>query len=137
MAAAEETAPHLVEELRGLADGSRQSFGDLFFLNALEEALEWKEARRCTAVAINVPGGPLLGHNEDWYGEDADYVLVIHARPAGKPAFLSITAAPFLAAVGLNEAGLAQGVNSVAAALGCRACLPPGGYWKRRLCRTR
>lgn len=114
LSAAEETAPHLVEELRGLADGSRQSFGDLFFLNALEEALEWKEARRCTAVAINVPGGPLLGHNEDWYGEDADYVLVVHARPAGKPAFFSITAAPFLAAVGLNEAGLAQGVNSVA-----------------------
>lgn len=113
LSAAEDTVPHLVEELHGLADGSRQSFNDLFFLNALEEALEWKEARRCTSVGVNVPGSLLLGHNEDWYGEDADHVIVIHARPAGKPAFLSVTAAPFLSAVGINEAGLAQGVNSV------------------------
>jgi isopenicillin-N N-acyltransferase like protein len=110
---AEDLFPHLVEELHGMADGSGQSFGDLFFLNALEEALEWKEPRRCTTVGLTAEGGSFLGHNEDWFWEDVEHVIVIHARPAGKPEFISVTAAPFLAAVGMNEAGLAQGVNSV------------------------
>jgi len=113
LSSVEEIFPHFVEELRGLADGSGQSFSDLFFLNALEEVLDHKEARRCTTVGVRAFGAVLLGHNEDWYQEDAGYVVVIHARPAGKPAFISVTSAPFLAAVGMNEVGLAQGINSV------------------------
>lgn len=113
--AAREQYPHLVEELQGMADGSGQSFEDLFFLNALEEALDLKPKPpvACTAIALATEGGVWLGHNEDWYAEDARAVIAIYGRPVGKPSFLSVTAAPFLAAVGMNEAGIAQGVNSV------------------------
>ena len=114
LAAARESYPHLVEELQGMADGAGLDMNHLFFLNALEEALDPHYPSACSSVGlIDRQGKAWLGHNEDWYACDAKAVIVIFARPQGKPAFVSVTAAPFLAAVGLNEAGLAQGVNSV------------------------
>jgi isopenicillin-N N-acyltransferase like protein len=123
LAAAQETFPHLVEELQGMADGSGLDFQDLFFLNSLEEALDLKPPQACTAVAVSSAEGVWLGHNEDWYSEDAGSVIALYARPRGKPAFISITAAPFLSAVGVNEAGLAQGVNSLTST-DCRVGVP-------------
>lgn len=123
LAASREVYPRFVEELRGMADGSGASFSDLFFLNALEEAFDLKNIQACSAIGLAAPEGVWLGHNEDWYSDDTGSVIVISARPVGKPAFLSITAAPFLAAVGMNEAGLAQGVNSVSSK-DCRVGVP-------------
>jgi len=123
LAAAREVFPRFVEELRGMADGSGASFSDLFFLNALEEAYDLKNIQACSAIGIAAADGVWLGHNEDWYSFDTASVIAISARPAGRPAFLSITAAPFLAAVGMNEAGLAQGVNSVSST-DCRVGVP-------------
>ncbi len=111
--AALETFPHLVEELQGIADGAKLDFAELFFLNALEEALDLDPRQACTSVGLTDQRGAWLGHNEDWYAFDTENVIALYARPRGKPAFISVTAAPFLAAVGVNEAGLAQGVNSV------------------------
>ena len=121
--AAREAFPHFVEELQGMADGSGIAFADLFFLNALEEALDRKGPLACSAIALASAGEVWLGHNEDWYAGDCNTVIAIHAKPKGKPAFLSVTAAPFLAAVGINEAGLAQGVNSVSS-IDCRIGVP-------------
>jgi isopenicillin-N N-acyltransferase like protein len=115
--------PRFVEELRGMADGSGASFSDLFFLNALEEAYDLKNIQACSAIGLSAPDGVWLGHNEDWYSFDTGSVIAISARPTGKPAFFSVTAAPFLAAVGLNEAGLAQGVNSVSS-VDCQVGVP-------------
>jgi len=123
LTATREVYPRFVEELRGMADGSGANFSDLFFLNALEEAFDLKNLQACSAIGLAAPDGVWLGHNEDWYSDDAGSVIIISARPVGKPAFLSITAAPFLAAVGMNEAGLAQGVNSVSST-DCRVGVP-------------
>ncbi len=121
--AAREFFPHFVEELQGMADGSGIAFTDLFFLNALEEALDQRSPLSCSAIALASADEVWLGHNEDWYAGDSDTVIAIYAKPTGKPAFLSVTAAPFLAAVGINEAGLAQGVNSVSS-IDCRVGVP-------------
>ena len=123
LAAAKDCFPHLIEELQGMADGSGSSFDDLFFLNALEEALDLKPPSACTSVGLIAAGKAWLGHNEDWYAEDTETVIAIFGQPQDQPAFLSITAAPFLSAVGMNEAGLAQGVNSVTAT-DCRVGVP-------------
>lgn len=111
--AARETFPHFVEEIEGMASGAGLSFDELFFLNSLEEALDPAAPPACTGVALSSGDLVCLGHNEDWYHSDSKSVIVIHAKPKGKPSFITITAAPFLAAVGMNEAGIAQGVNSV------------------------
>lgn len=111
--AAEEEFPDFVAELRGMAAGSGQDFHRLFLMNALEEAMEGKGFAACTCIALKGEGTALLGHNEDWYAADARHLVALYVRPAGKPAFVSVTAAPFLAAVGMNERGIAQGVNSL------------------------
>ena len=121
--AAREIFPHFVEELQGMADGSGIAFADLFFLNALEEALDQRSPLACSTIALASADEVWLGHNEDWYAGDSNTVIAIYAKPKGKPAFLSVTAAPFLAAVGINEAGLAQGVNSVSS-MDCRVGVP-------------
>ena len=111
--AASETYPHLVEELQGMADGSDIKFSDLFFLNSLEEVMELNSPKACSTAAISSSKGAWLGHNEDWYTADTDSIIAIYAKPKGKPAFISVTAAPYLSAVGVNEAGLSQGINSL------------------------
>ena len=111
--AANEAYPHLVEELQGMADGAGIDFSDLFFLNSLEEVLELNSPKACSTAAISSSKGVWLGHNEDWYAADCDSIIAIYAKPRGKPAFISITAAPYLSAVGVNEAGLSQGINSL------------------------
>ncbi|MGB4289686.1 MAG: C45 family peptidase [Dethiobacteria bacterium] len=111
--AARDAFPHLVEEIEGLAAGAGLSFAELFFLNSLEEALDPAAPPACNGIAMAAQGSALLGHNEDWYYRDCRSVIVYRARPKDKPSFITITAAPFLAAVGMNEAGIAQGVNSV------------------------
>ena len=111
--AAREKLPHLVEEIEGMAAGAALSFEELFFLNSLEEALDPAAPPACTGVVLSTDQSVHLGHNEDWYHCDCRSVIVFRAKPRGKPSFITVTAAPFLAAVGMNEAGIGQGVNSV------------------------
>jgi len=111
--AAREDFPGYVEEIMGMARGSGQDFETLFLLNSLEEALAGPALNACTSLGLLQEGEAYLGHNEDWYREDSHHVILIHGRPKGKPEFVSVTAAPFLPAVGMNECGVAQGINSV------------------------
>lgn len=111
--AARERFPHFVEEIEGLAAGAALSFEELFFLNSLEEALDPAAPPACTGLVLSTDHSVHLGHNEDWYHCDCRSVIVFRARPKGKPSFITVTAAPFLAAVGMNEAGMGQGVNSL------------------------
>jgi isopenicillin-N N-acyltransferase-like protein len=111
--AAGEDFPGYVEEIMGMARGSGQDFETLFLLNSLEEALTKPAPSACTSLGLLREGEAYLGHNEDWYREDSHHAILIHGRPRGKPEFVSVTAAPFLPAVGMNECGVAQGINSV------------------------
>jgi hypothetical protein len=90
---------------------------------ALGEALDRKSPLACSVIALAKADEVWLGHNEDWSAGESNTVIAIYAKPTGKPAFLSVTAAPFLAAVGINEAGLAQGVNSVSS-IDCSVGVP-------------
>ncbi|HHY95666.1 MAG TPA: hypothetical protein GX513_11775 [Firmicutes bacterium] len=112
---AEETLPEFVEEIRGIADGARVDFEPVFVINTLEALVRDLPRFGCTGVAVNLAdrGEVWLGHNEDWYAEDASRVAVVIAHPEGEPAFLSVINGPLLPAVGFNEEGIGQGVNSV------------------------
>ena len=73
-------APHLVEQIRGMADGAGQPFLDLFFANAFEEVygiVELRPVERCTAVVLRGTGRTLLGHNEQWYAGDEGSVGMV------------------------------------------------------------
>jgi isopenicillin-N N-acyltransferase like protein len=100
--------PHLVEEMEGMAEGAQVDAEAIFFLNALEEV--WP-AEACTTMTH----GPLLLHAEQWYAGHTPAALVCCRpnRAADGPALLSPTCPGCLPAVGMNAAGLAQGIDSL------------------------
>ena len=117
--AARRSVPELIEEIEGMAEGADVPIADLMAANCWEE-LEWvldlvPTPDRCTAFAVSGPEGTILGHNEQWYAGDAGNVAVTIQRPDGDVPFVSPSVVTCLPAVGMNAAGLAQGVMSLAA----------------------
>ena len=114
------TVPHLVQQVRGMADGAGQPFLDLFFANAFEEVYGIVEpagdpVERCTVAVLRGPGRTLLGHNEQWYaGDDGTVGMVLDVSDDG-PALLAPVVAGTLPLVGLNEHGAAFGTMSLSA----------------------
>lgn len=109
--------PQYVDELRGIAEGSGADFEDLLVCNCLEELTSDMLFERCTVVAFGpahtADGHTLLGHNEDWMADDQDTQYIVRARPEGELPFIALTYGGLLPNIGLNEAGIAQCINSV------------------------
>jgi len=118
-AAAENAMPDLVEEIDAMADGAGVPPRNLMAANCWEELERLMDLTvapdRCTAFATTGGDGTVLAHNEQWYAGDAGNVAVIVQRPDGEVAFASGTVVTCLHAVGMNAAGVAQGVMSLAA----------------------
>ncbi len=123
LAASRAAMPHLVEQVRGMADGAEQPFLDLFFANAFEEMYGIIELgtpagvpiERCTDVVLRSVKSTLLGHNEQWYAGDGGAVgLVLDVSDDG-PAVLAPVVAGTLPLVGINELGGAFGTMSLSA----------------------
>lgn len=119
-------APRACAELAGIAAGAGVSARELFLLNSYEEIeamhdVGEKRAKRgkCTSVALLGPhmhdGRARIGHNEDWVWFDTDFLYVVRAKPDRGPAFLSVTYGGLLPNYGVNEHGLAQVCDSLAA----------------------
>lgn len=119
--AAERALPALVAEADGLAQGAEAPPWEVFAINAFEELepllgpAPAASLERCTAFALTGPDGTVLAHNEQWYAGDSGNAAVIVAESDGGPAFVSPTVVTCLPAVGMNGAGLAQGVMSLSA----------------------
>jgi isopenicillin-N N-acyltransferase-like protein len=119
--AAERSLPDLVAEVDGLASGAGADPWEVFAVNAFEELepllapVSAGTMERCTAFAVTGPEGTVLAHNEQWYAGDAGNAAVIVAQPDEGPAFASPAVVTCLPAVGMNAAGLAQGVMSLSA----------------------
>jgi len=123
VAAAEVAVPHLVEQLRGMADGAEQPFPVIVAANAFEEIYGQVELgigsvaplERCTDVVLQGPDGPLLGHTEQWYAGDEGAVGIVLDMPEHGPAVLAPVVAGTLPLVGINEHGVAVGAMSLSA----------------------
>ncbi|MCG8424884.1 MAG: C45 family peptidase [Proteobacteria bacterium] len=105
----ERTAPHLIEEMRGYAEGAGLHFDDYWLLN-LED--EFAETERCTTIVTNQGG--LVGHSEDWDPAIAHHVFVLERRLAGLTTFeLYYANTPGGNALSINSWGLCQAINSL------------------------
>lgn len=137
MRAAEETLPAQIQVITGMAEGAMVPMWELFALNAFEEidplltlepgrlsflrtdagVVRRAPSERCSSFTVSGPGFTLLGHNEQWLAGDTGNVAVIVELPNdGSPAIASPTVVCCLPAVGLNENGLAQAIQSLVAA---------------------
>jgi len=113
---AEEFYPDYVDEVRGYAEGARQTFDEMFAL-CCHELLFPDAFRGCTDVVCNgdvtADGRVLAGHNEDWSDDQLDTVVLLHARPKGKPEFFCTAYAGLLPSCGMNSAGISLTGNAL------------------------
>jgi isopenicillin-N N-acyltransferase like protein len=110
--------PEQVALLEGIAAGAGVSPDELWAVNALEElepALAAPALERCSTFTAVAPGATILAHNEQWSAGDAGNVAVVVEAPADGVRLASPTLACCLPAVGMNSAGLAQGIDSLSA----------------------
>ncbi|MGY8823398.1 MAG: C45 family autoproteolytic acyltransferase/hydrolase [Candidatus Latescibacterota bacterium] len=107
----EHYAPHMLDELRGMAQSSGVSFDNLMLLQVRNQ-LQPTEDAGCTSFA-----GDAAIVAQNWDNDPAldPFTLVLTRRPTGKPALMNITQAGLIAYIGLNSAGIALCLNSLPA----------------------
>lgn len=115
LAAAERSLPHLVAQIRGVAEGAEADFTELLAVNAYEELDESTDPDRCSTFTAAGPGATILAHSEMWCIGDVGNVAVVVERPDDGPAVVSPTVVCSLPAVGVNAHGAAQGIDSLTA----------------------
>ncbi len=122
------TAPELMEEMEGIAEGAKISFRDVFRINAHLDLTNWRgrvwdareggDAGACSSHAVATGSEVLLGWNgDDWQGWMNSGALV-RGRPDGGEAFIYWSLAGSVGRPGLGE-HVALGANSL-----------PSGRWR-------
>jgi len=113
---AEEFYPDFVEEMRGYGDGAGMPFEEVFAM-CCHELLSPAGFKGCTDMAVSgemtEDGRVLVAHNEDWSADALETVVLLHARPKGKPEFLAASYAGLLPSCGMNSAGISLTGNAL------------------------
>jgi len=120
VAPVEEFAPHLLEEVRGIADGAGISFEEAFSLQVFAEIAfsQTSDAcQRCTGFAISAmassDGNSFLGQNVDSLPSLESLVCVVRRIPTDGPRSLMVSYAGLIAYIGINSEGLGMTINQL------------------------
>ena len=122
-------APHLVEEMRGIAEGAKIPFAEVLLVNVRAEVMGVREAGAgrarggvaarldgCTAFALGrgatADGSIVAGQNLDQDPLNGDLLVVLHVEPDEGPAALMCSFAGLVGYPGLNSAGIAMFQNA-------------------------
>jgi isopenicillin-N N-acyltransferase-like protein len=120
-------APHLVEEIRGLAEGAGVALAEALAVQIRGE-LGLLPAEGCTTFVIaaggTAAGQILIGQNSDVEPELEAFAYVLRLEPAGKPAVLMWTFGGMIGYHGLNATGVAHFANSLGGGPAWRMGLP-------------
>lgn len=116
----EEFSPHLLEEVRGIADGAGICFGEAFSLQLFAELVFSKAsgvAQGCTGFAISAMASatrqPFLGQNVDSLPSLEPLSFMVRRIPEHGPRSLMVSFAGFIAYVGINSEGLGMTINQL------------------------
>lgn len=111
--------PELYEEVRGIADGSRQAFNDIMVHNLLDEFWVWQDARakhHCSGIGVPARDGRpgYIAQNMDLEGYTDGYQVLLRLAKTGKtPEQLILTYPGLIATNGLNEASIGACMNTL------------------------
>ncbi|MBT4845072.1 MAG: peptidase C45 [Planctomycetaceae bacterium] len=117
-------APHLVEELQGMAEASVVSIDNLMLLqvrNQFNDAMSQgaNGLQGCTALSIGAStmksGRGVVAQNWDADPALDPYTIVLTRHPDAAPSYMSVTQAGLISYIGMNAAGLAACVNTLPA----------------------
>jgi isopenicillin-N N-acyltransferase-like protein len=103
--------PELLEEIEGIAAGAGQDALELLAVNARTELLAPGPAAECSVIGRVGDGRVELAQTWDWHPDLASARVIVTTAPPGRPWFTTVTEAGMLAKLGLNQAGLACGLN--------------------------
>lgn len=113
---AEDFYPDFVEEIRGHAEGSGIPFEETFAL-CCHELLSSGGFKGCTDVVatgeVTAEGNVIAGHNEDWSPSCLSIVVLLRAKPSGKPSFLCTSYAGLVPSTGFNDRGISLTGNAL------------------------
>jgi isopenicillin-N N-acyltransferase-like protein len=135
-------APDLIQELQGMADATGLSLAELVIVNGFTDFIDVVHnsergqaagavpaaADQCTAFLVpaarTAAGMGLFGQTWDMHDSATEHVVMLRGRPEGKPEFLAFTTLGCIGMIGMNEAGIAVGINNLLGADG-----QPGVTW--------
>jgi len=116
--------PDLMEELRGLAEGSGYELADILCLNVRSEiVLQGANIvgdldGGCTSCAfttrLTTTQETLLAQNWDWKLAEKAGCIILNIRQQNKPDILMVTEAGIIGKIGFNSAGVGVGLNALA-----------------------
>ena len=140
-------APELLDEVRGIAEGSGRTFAEILALNSrgeltrgnpfADDAESGPAGQRddgCTSFALLPQSNPLghvwSGQNWDLWAGVADTIVLLRVSQPGKPTVIGHVEAGQLARHGANSAGLSLNANGLGAGFG-RGLAVPGTFVRR------
>jgi isopenicillin-N N-acyltransferase-like protein len=124
-------APHLVEEMRGIADGAKLDFAEVLLVNTRAEVMgirsdrvahrspgaEARSVDGCTAFALGRSATAnteiVAGQNLDQDPANADLLVMLRVEPDDAPPALMCTFAGLVGYPGINAAGIAVFQNAL------------------------
>lgn len=111
--------PHLIEEMKGLANGIEMPLERVWAFNCRDEVVDsYKE--KCSSVFIKTSSGWIVGHNEDDYWKDfrseemRNYYFMISKSISGNN--MTYLACPFMLGgetISINSSGIIQTINTL------------------------
>jgi isopenicillin-N N-acyltransferase-like protein len=113
-------APHLLEEMEGIAHGANISLPEILFLNARSELMSMGRSPdnppgECTAIGLTgertLSGTPLLVQNWDWHERVRQTTAVFRIQPAQQPKAIFLAEAGQVGKIGINENGVGVLLN--------------------------
>jgi isopenicillin-N N-acyltransferase like protein len=115
-------APHLVEEIRGIAEGAGVAFATALLVNVRAEVAGVRvgsvQVEGCTAFAAGrgatARGDILIGQNQDQAPEMEAFGVVVRVRPDDGPPVVMATFGGLVGYPGLNGEGVAHVQNALA-----------------------
>lgn len=122
-------SPELVEELEGMAAATGLSLAELVIMNGFTDFIDLVYAAGarqsqptlalddCTAVIVPDHRTPdhhgFFAQTWDMHATATPYVILLRGKPEKAPAFLIFTTTGCVGQLGMNEAGIAVGINNL------------------------
>jgi len=109
-------APHLLEEMRGMAEGAGCELREIVAINARTELMYGVPHQpECTAIAVSAPasadGHLRLAQNWDWHPSLAGSLILWGLKRSDGLNLVTLTEAGIVGKIGINAAGLAMCIN--------------------------
>jgi isopenicillin-N N-acyltransferase like protein len=116
--AMEAFAPHLIEEIRGIADGARLSFAEALLVNVRAEVMgAVANEALCTSFAVGCEATAnetiLSGQNLDQHPANRALMIILHVEPDGGSAILMCSFAGLVGYPGINSQGVSIFQNAL------------------------